>query len=47
MAAGSLSASLASGGRLNVALVPNADAAPAGTYYKVVCLNASVWAKTS
>ncbi len=36
VAAGSKSVTLGAGGVLNVALVPNENANPAGTYYKVV-----------
>jgi hypothetical protein len=36
VAAGSKSVTLAAGGAVNVALVPNEGATPSGTYYKVV-----------
>src|ERR1051326_5832889 len=36
VAAGSMSLTIGAGGALTVALVPNAGATPAGTYYKVV-----------
>ena len=50
VAAGSMQLAIGAGGAVTVALVPNAGANPAGTYYKVVyqlteCLNASAWAK--
>ena len=52
IAAGNLSATLGTGGTLNVSLVPNAGATPASMYYEVVyqlddgavdCFNASSW----
>ena len=50
VAAGSMQLAIGAGGTVTVALVPNAGANPAGTYYKVVyqlteCLNASAWAR--
>ncbi len=54
VAAGRTSVTLAAGGVLSVALVPNTGSTPAGTFYTVVyqlddgtvlCLNASTWAK--
>ena len=54
VAAGNTSVSIAAGGAVTVALIPNANGTPAGTLYTVVyrlsdgavdCLNSSVWAK--
>jgi hypothetical protein len=55
VAAGTKSVTLATGGALSLALVPNVGATPANTFYTVIyqlndgtveCLNASIWAKT-